>query len=80
MAYVTNSNGKYSGTLVASPIRPSDPFQNIATVFSNEIKGTLHTYSDITERNSLIEQRRDWGMLAYVISVNKTYQLVYGFS
>jgi len=80
MAYATNSNGKYSGTIVASPIRPADPFQNIATVFSNEIKGALHTYQTISERNSIIEQRREWGMLAYVINENKTYQLRYGFS
>lgn len=80
MAYGTNSNGGYSGTIVASPIRPADPLQTIATVFSNEIKGALHTYQTITERNSLITERRDWGMLCYVIDENKTYQLTYGFS
>lgn len=80
MTYATNSHGGYSGTIVASPIRPADPLQNIATVFSNEIKGSLHTYQSITERNLVIEERRDWGMLAYVIATNKTYQLVYGYS
>lgn len=80
MAYATNSNGDYMGTIVASPIRPADPLQNIATVFSNEIKGALHTYQSIAERNLVIEERRDWGMLAYVIDTNKTYQLVYGYS
>lgn len=86
MAYATNSNGDYIGTIVASPIRPADPLQKIATVFSNEIKGALHTYQSIAERDSLIEERREWGMLAYVIdsgspgpngNYDKTYQLVY---
>ncbi len=80
MAYATNSNGGYSGTIVASPIRPADPLQNIATVFSNEVKGSFHTYPNITERNALITERRDWGMLAYIVADGKTYQLKYGFS
>ena len=78
MAYGTNSNGGYSGTIIASPIRPADPLQTIATVFSNEVKGSLHTYQNITERDALIVARRDWGMLCYVIDVNRTYQLTYG--
>lgn len=80
MAYGTNSNGGYSGTIIASPIRPADPLQTIATVFSNEVKGSLHTYPNITERDALIEERRDWGMLCYVVDQNKTYQLTYGYS
>lgn len=78
MAYGTNSNGGYSGTIVASPIRPADPLQTIATVFSNEVKGSLHTYQNITERDAVIVERRDWGMLCYVVDVNRTYQLTYG--
>lgn len=80
MAYGTNSNGEYSGTIVISPIRPADPLQTIATVFSNEVKGSLHTYQTISERNALIIERRDWGMLCYIIDENKTYQLSYGYS
>jgi len=80
MAYGTNSNGGYSGTIVASPIRPADPLQTIATVFSNEVKGSLHTYQTTTERNALIVERRDWGMLCYVIADNKTYQLTYAYN
>jgi hypothetical protein len=80
MAYGTNSNGGYSGTIVASPIRPADPLQTIATVFSNEVKGSLHTYQTTTERNALIVERRDWGMLCYVVADNKTYQLTYGYN
>ena len=80
MAYGTNSNGGYSGTIVASPIRPADPLQTIATVFSNEVKGSLHTYQTTTERNALIVERRDWGMLCYVVADNKTYQLTYAYN
>lgn len=80
MAYGTNSSGGYSGTIVASPIRPADPLQTIATVFSNEVKGSLHTYQTTTERNALIVERRDWGMLCYVVADNKTYQLTYAYN
>ena len=85
MAYGTNSNGGYSGTIIASSIRPADPLQTIATVFSNEIKGALHSYETIAERNALIVERRDWGMLVVIYNDptpanNKTYQLTYGYS
>ena len=85
MAYGTNSNGGYSGTIIASSIRPADPLQTIATVFSNEIKGALHSYETIAERDSLIIERRDWGMLVVIYNDstpanNKTYQLTYGYS
>ena len=80
MAYATNSYGGYSGTIVASPIRPADPLQTIATVFSNEIKGAFHTYQNTTERDALIIERRDWGMMCYVIDDNATYQLTYNYN
>jgi hypothetical protein len=85
MSYATNSNGGYSGTIVASPIRPSGPSQSIATVYSNEIKGGHHNYETLNERDTLIENRRDWGMLVSVYndgtsSNNQTYQLKYGWS
>ena len=80
MAYATNSYGGYSGTIVASPIRPADPLQTIATVFSNEVKGSLHTYQNTAERDALIIERRDWGMLCYVIDDNATYQLTYNYN
>ena len=80
MAYATNSYGGYSGTIVASPIRPADPLQTIATVFSNEIKGSFHTYQNTTERDALIIERRDWGMMCYVIDDNATYQLTYNYN
>lgn len=85
MAYATNSYGNYSGTIVSSPIRPFGPITNIATVFSNEIKGGHHTYEFLIERDSIIEERRDWGMLVTVYddttpSNNKTYKLEYNYS
>ena len=80
MSYATNSSGNYSGTIVVSPIRPANPSSNIATIFSNEIKGAHHTYETLSERDSIIEERRDWGMLCTVYndstsSNNKTYIL-----
>ncbi len=85
MAYATNSLGNYSGTIVSSPIRPFGPNELLATVFSNEIKGGHHNYELLSERDSLIEARRDWGMLVTIYNDtnsanNKTYKLEYGFS
>lgn len=85
MAYATNSLGNYSGTIISSPIRPFGPNEMLATVFSNEIKGGHHNYETLTERDNLIEERRDWGMLVTVYndgtsSNNKTYKLEYNFS
>lgn len=85
MAYATNSLGNYSGTIVSSPIRPYGPNETIATVFSNEIKGGHHNYELISERDSLIESRRDWGMLVTIYNDttstnNKTYKLEYNYS
>jgi hypothetical protein len=84
MAYATNSLGNYSGTIVSSPIRPFGPNELIATVFSNEIRGGHHNYELLSERDSLIEVRRDWGMLVTVYndvtaSNNKTYKLAYNY-
>lgn len=83
MAYATNSNNQFEGTIISAPIRPSGPDALFATLFSNEIKGSHHTYETIEERNEIIEQRRDWGMLATVYGeassdLNKTYQLKKG--
>jgi hypothetical protein len=85
MAYATNSNNQYQGTIVAAPIRPSGPDALFATVFSNEMRGGHHNYETLAERQSLISSRRDWGMLVTVYndptpSNNKTYQLKYGWS
>lgn len=73
------------GTLITSPIRPNDSLDPIAVAFTNEAKGGHHVYATITDRNSIISARRDWGMLATVYndataSNNKTYQLSFSYS
>ena len=73
------------GTLISATIRPNDTLDPIASAFSNEIKGGHHSYATISERNSIILQRREWGMLVTIFNDptelnNKTYQLVRGFS
>ena len=70
------------GTLLSAEIRPNDSNDPIATAFGNEIKGGHHGYASFAERNSLIFERRDWGMLVTVYndgtsSNNNTYQLLY---
>ena len=71
------------GTLITSAIRPNDTLDPIASAYANEIKGGLHGYATLLERNNLIIERREWGMLVVVYSDisssnNKTYQLKYG--
>jgi len=68
------------GTLVTAAIRPNDSLDLIASAFANEIKGGLHSASSSTDRNAIIEARREWGMLCHVINDNKTYQLKYGYT
>jgi len=68
------------GTLVSSAIRPNDSLDPIASAYAVEIKGGLHTSSTSGDRDAIIFERREWGMLCYVVSDNKTYQLTYGYS
>jgi len=68
---------KNIGTLVSSAIRPNDSLDPIATAFANEIKGGLHSAASISDRDNIIFERREWGMLSYVIDEKKTYQLIY---
>ena len=74
------------GTLITSAIRPNDTLDPIASAYANEIKGGLHGYATLAERDNLIVERREWGMLVVVYadnisnSNNKTYQLKYGYS
>ncbi len=68
------------GTLVGAAIRPINSADLISTAYANEIKGGIHGYATITERDSLIIQRRQWGMLVTIYDDpspinNKTYQL-----
>lgn len=66
-----------TGTLITAAIRPNDDRDPIASAFSSEIKGGLHTKQTLSERDGIIEERRDWGMLCYVINEDTTYQLIY---
>ena len=70
------------GTLVGAAIRPINTADLISTAYANEIKGGIHGYATILERDSIIIQRRQWGMLCTVYDDpnplnNKTYQLKY---
>ena len=82
----TASNGNNIGTLVGAAIRPINPFDQIASAYSFEINGGLHSYETIVQRNQIIQERRDWGMLVNVYNnvvdttKNNTYQLKYGIS
>lgn len=68
---------KNIGTLVSSAIRPNDSLDPIATAFANEVKGGLHNATNISDRDNIIFERREWGMLCYVINQRETYQLLY---
>ncbi len=68
---------KNIGTLVSSAIRPNNSLDPIATAFSNEIKGGLHNADTLTDRDNIIFERREWGMLCYAIEQGTTYQLIY---
>jgi len=82
----TASNGNNIGTLVGAAIRPINPFDQIASAYSFEINGGLHSYETIVQRDQIIQERRDWGMLVNVYNnvsdttKNNTYQLKYGVS
>jgi len=68
------------GTLISAAIRPNDSLDPIASAFASEIKGGLHTAADVSARNSTIFERREWGMMCYVTSLDQTYQLKYNYA
>ncbi len=68
------------GTLVSAAIRPNDSLDPIATAFAEEIRGGLHSVETQAERNAIIFERREWGMMCYVKNDDKTYQLKYNYS
>ena len=71
---------KNTGTLVTAAIRPNDSNDKIASAYAIEIKGGLHSYETLVTRNSIIAERREWGMLVNVYNDttnNGTYQLVH---
>lgn len=71
---------KNVGTLISAAIRPVDSNDPIASAYAKEIKGGLHTTSNLINRNAIIFERREWGMLCYSISDDKTYQLTYNYA
>ena len=68
------------GTLISAPIRPNDSNDPIASAWAKEIKGGLHVATYSSDRDAIIVQRREWGMMCYVIDDNQTYQLEYNYS
>ena len=68
------------GTLISAAIRPNNSLDPIASAFANEIKGGLHSSTASSDRDLTIFERREWGMMCYVVALNKTYQLKYNLS
>lgn len=64
-----------TGTLVISPVRPQDEADDFPTAYASEILGGLHSVADTTARDAISEERRVEGMMCYVISETKNYQL-----
>lgn len=70
------------GTLISASIRPNDSLDLIASVYSNEALGGLHSYANLTQRDNIITARRQWGMMVNVYNdspYNGNYQLTYNF-
>jgi hypothetical protein len=65
-----------NGTLVIDTIRPFSTSDNYPIVYSSEVKGGYQTRTNLTERDTIPAERREIGMLVYVISEQKTYRLV----
>ena len=73
---------KNIGTLVTAAVRPNDSDDKIASAYAVEIKGGLHSYETRADMYAIIEERREWGMLANVyndttVAYNATWQLKY---
>jgi len=71
---------KNVGTLISAAIRPVDSDDPIASAYAKEIKGGLHTTDNVSDRNAIIFERREWGMMCYSVADNKTYQLTYNYT
>ena len=59
------------GTLISAAIRPNDSLDRIASAFASELKGGFHTAETISDRDNIIIERRDWGMMCYVVADKK---------
>jgi hypothetical protein len=64
-----------NGTRVLAPIVPPDSNDNFPTHIANYGKGNIHSTIDLTERDNIPVERRLEGMLCYVTSVARTFQL-----
>ena len=71
---------KNVGTLISAAIRPVDSDDPIASAYAKEIKGGLHTTDNVSDRNAIIFERREWGMMCYSVADDKTYQLTYNYT
>lgn len=73
------------GTLVGAAIRPINDTMPIASAFAFEVNGGHHQVATLVNRDAIIVQRRQWGMLCTVYNDstsanNATYQLKYGYN
>lgn len=71
------------GTLVGAAIRPISDTMPIASAFAFEINGGHHQVETLSERDTIMSSRRQWGMLCTVYndaSNNATYQLTYEYN
>ena len=67
------------GTNVAAPLVPFTAADTYATHHAKYGKGGYRSVSNISERNGIPELRREEGMLVWVISEEKLYQLRNGY-
>lgn len=68
------------GTLVIQPIRPQSEEDTFPSAIANEIKGGFHVQQTVQDRNNIPIDRREIGMLCYVISTDTIYQLKDGIT
>ncbi len=68
------------GTLITATIKANSSLDQIATFHSNDGLGGVHSVETLSDRDSIMSVRRQWGMFCYVVNNNTTYQLTYGFS
>ena len=66
---------KNKGTLITSTIRPLSDSLNIPTAHANELLGGFQTVNSILDRDSIVYERREFGMLVYVVITDEFYQL-----
>ncbi len=68
------------GHIINSTLRPPNSRATFPVTFSNENKGGLHSYTTLTERNNIPQERRIVGMEVFVASGATKYLLSGGTS